>query len=425
MSSNQRSKSTKPDPGTDHPLRRLGAVAVGFAAIICAIPVISTLSAWTILAFLPVLAVAIVWALPNPTVRRALTVGLITTVTLAVGVAVYVGTSPGDAVTVTSSTTTTRLTAAVVPVVPWKLSAPMSGKPRAVVVDESSAWVTVGADSLVEVDRTSLTQLGKSLDVGRHIEHTILCEGHLLVTYDGGHIADVSRDRQRIVRSRPYGKPLKDGSRSGVMACGGGSVYVSMSLEAKVVRLSLDDLSVIARIPVGKLMSGLAYANGVLYGLDTKQWGVYTVNLTSNVAGGWITTLSDPTGIVPLASRGALVTHDYEPHLGIVLAGQGRERASRWSVPGGVRALDVGAAHGVALDETGSLHRFDATTATLDAPPYLVPSHIVIGKIAMASDGSIIGTVPSKKRLIKIDAQVWHPAAGTRLTPAISCLLPF
>ena len=306
--------------------------------------------------------------------------------------------------------------------VPWTVTHTGHLAVREVIADdEGDVWAVANSRTLVELDSVSMSQLGVARRFGGRIQHAIECDNELLVTYGDGKIADVGSVTPGAVRSVTYGHPVDAGRLTGMMACGGGSVFVAMPLEAKVVRLAVPDLRVIARISVGELVSGLAYAGGTLFVDDARQAAVITVDLTTNVPWRWTSTTSAPQEIVGLRGEATLLAHTDAPCLGYVEAGARKEVGEDWSIDGGVRAVAVGSSVGGLVDGTGRVFLFDAETGKEVAAPIHVPFANEATSVALTADNHMIVAIPARHILVSI-----RPAAWTRLhawpQPASNCL---
>ena len=267
----------------------------------------------------------------------------------------------------------------------------------------------------------TLEQLGPARSVGERIEHVVVCEGRLLVTFDKGWIGEMDRERLLVRRRLQYGEVLPDAARTGVMACGADSVFVAMPREATVVRISLSNLQVLARIRVGYTVRGLAFSQGILYVLDSTQNALITVNVSESAPWRWTVTTSAPELIAGLGDGGILVTHRNSPCLGAAVQGRRKEHGQPWSVRAGARAIALAGPSGALLDGAGYLHRFDAYSGRRTAQAIKLPEGRRITSLALAPNGRVIGAVPTKRMLVAVEPFAWR-ARGDRPPRARECL---
>jgi hypothetical protein len=283
---------------------------------------------------------------------------------------------------------------------------------RELIPDGRVIWGLAGKNTLSEFDERSFAQLGYSLKIGQHVEHIMMCQGRLFATYDHGYVAEVDRLHPRIVGVLSYGHPIDAGRLTGLMACGGGSLFVALPREAAVARISIAGLRFFKLIHVGDKVTGLAYSDGVLYVEDASQSAVITVNLTDNVPWRWIVTIQKPSLISARGSSGAIVTHGGSRCLGTVEQGQRLEQGVGWALKAAATVMAVGPTFGVVADSSGYLYRFDASTGSINARPVKLPLVGRFDDAIIAPDGRVIINVPSTREVIVVPPDAWQPVTG-------------
>jgi hypothetical protein len=400
-------------------LRLLLGVLLGVAGAGSALIAVAHWPAWMLLGYPPVVAMA-VQAQRQSSPWRMIAVGLIATALVGLCALGYfvVRTAPKSVRHIAA------LSRPPLRQLPWTARSTGQLAVRELAADdEGDVWGIANATTLVEFDGASLNQLGVPRHFDGHLQHLLECEGYVLATYGAGELAEVGTASPSAIRHVNYGHPVNAGPLTGMMACGSGSVFVAMPLEAKVVRIAVPDLRIVATISVGKFVSGLAYAAGVLYVEDATQAAVITVNLTSNLPWRWTATMPDPKQIVGLRGEGTLLTHGYSSCLGYVHAGARKEQGQQWSIGSGVRALAIGPRHGALLNTSGLLYRFDAETGEEDALPIQVPRVKEATTVVVTTNDRTVLAIPTRHMLVSIQPDAWSHLQGVP-RPAGNCLTP-
>lgn len=295
---------------------------------------------------------------------------------------------------------------------------------RAVVSDGTDVWAVTHAATLLELDGASAAQLGPVRHFGSHIEHVTTCEGEVLVTYDDGSLAAFADSGAGPIKRIIYGHPVYDGNATGTMACGGGSLFVAMPLEAEVVRIVLPNLRIIARIQgIARVISGVAFNNGMLYVEDPRQAAVIAVDLTNDLPTHWTVTMPEPGAILPLGSSEAMLTRQRSRCLGHFAPTDRQELGLAWSPTTPVRLAAIGGGHGFLVDAAGWVYRFNLATGEIDAAPVRVPGAVRATSIAATTSGELLLAVPDAHRLIALAPRVWVPTSRV-IRPAPLCLPP-
>jgi outer membrane protein assembly factor BamB len=291
---------------------------------------------------------------------------------------------------------------------------------RELVADGTDVVAVANAATLLVFDGRSLVRLGPARSVPGRIEHVVVCDGRVFVTYGSGLLAQVSPiGAQRVVR---YGRPLADGQASGMLVCGAGALFVAMPLEAEIVEVSPISMIVTNRIRgVARTISGLAYANGFLYVEDRPVAGVIRVDLASDVATGWTVTAPEPAAILALGSGQALLLHRASGCVGVVSSTAAQEAGLNWSAQAPTQAAAVGGAHGVIVDTAGHVYRFDARTGARDSRGLRIEQAAGATSVAVTGAGRTVIAVPGTHQLVDIDSSAWKPYEG-RTEPAASCV---
>jgi hypothetical protein len=372
------------------------------AAVGTAITQVARWPVWALLVAVPVVAMLTAARLSDSGPRVAAT-GLVTMTLVGTGAVGYVlldHQAAGQAVTQRAG----RGPAAP----PWTLRRWGAGAPRELVAAGRDVWALSGATGLIQIDGTSLNQLGPVRRFGTPVEHVLTCHGHVLVTFGRGRIAEVSPRQPDGTRTVTYGHPVDAGALTGMMTCGAGAVFVALPREAKVLQLALPDLRPVRTIPVGKMVTGLRYSRGVLYVEDASENAVITVNLASGQAWRWIVTMSAPEQIAGLRRGGIIVTHHRSPCLGYVRSGMRQEHGQPWSVQGTVRTIAVGAHHGVVSTTEGLLYRFSAATGRQDAKPIRLTAAASATSAAMTASGRLVLALPGRRSLLAVEPSAWH-----------------
>jgi hypothetical protein len=398
-------------------VQKLPAALVGAAAAESALTAIAHWPAWALLGCVPLAATAM-QAKRTCSVWRTILAGLVATVLvgLAWSAQVVLGRSGPSGRT----TALRRPPPASRP--PWSITHTGRYEIREMVSnEEGDLWGVQDAGALAEFDGVSLSPFGVPMRFGGRIEHVIACAGRLLVTYGRGQIAEVVSAYPSVLRRLTYGDPIDAGALTGTMACGGGSVFVAMPLEAEVVRISVPEMQIVATIQVGKFVSGLAYSAGVLYVADATQAAVITVDLTTDLPWRWTVTTAAPTQVIGLRGEGTLLVHHDSQCLGFVQAGAPREVGERWSPGSEVRAVGIGSRHGVLLDSDGELYRFDADTGEQDATPIRVPLAQEATSIVVTPGDTAVLSIPVRRLVLTIPPTAW-PGLASQPGPASGCL---
>lgn len=399
-------------------IRKLLGVLFGVAGVESALIAMAHWPAWMLLGYLPVAVMAVQAGRPSST-RRTIAVGLVAAAIVGICAAGYFLVL--DAPDLVRHITLPPRRPPVRPP-PWAVRRMGRLAVRELAADdEGDVWGIANAATLMEFDGASLNELGVPRRFDGRLQHLIACEGHVLATYGRGQLAEVGTASSSAMRRVTYGHPLDAGPLTGMMACGGGSVFVAMPLEAEVVRIAVPDLRIVATIRVGRFVSGLTYAAGILYVEDATQAAVITVDLTSNLPSRWTVTMPAPEQIAGLRGEGTLLAHRDSPCLGYVQAGAHEEQGARWSISGSVRALAVGARHGALLDDSGLLYRFDAQTGEQDAVPIQVSlANEATSAVVTTSDRTVLA-IPARHMLLSIQPSAWSRLQGLP-RPASDCL---
>jgi hypothetical protein len=390
-------------------------VLTGAAELVTAISQVVHWPLWALAATAPILATVVV-ATQTMSLRRTLLVGGF--VALLIGGAFAVrqleGPSQAPAAVHNHEVLGKRREALVSDLVGFAI--------RMLVEDGADVWGVAGASALLKFDGASLARLGQVRRFGGWIEHVTLCDGDVAVTYDDGMLAvfpDAGGSAARTVR---YGRPLQDGSRTGLMACGVGSLYVAMPLEAQVLRFRMPSLRLVARISrVARQVTGLVYDYGALYVEDASQAAVITVR--DDVPSAWTVTAQDPGTVLPMGSAGVLVAHTRSRCLGDVAPAHKQEIGLSWSAVTPLQVLAVAPPQGIALDTDGHLYRFDAASGSLDAVPLYLDAGEYASSVAITASGRVVLAVPSTDRLVSLPSTAWKPLHG-QTEPASGCLTP-
>jgi hypothetical protein len=291
-----------------------------------------------------------------------------------------------------------------------------------VVGDGADLWAIAGAATLLNVDGAALSPLGGVRHFGSVIDHVLVCDGEVLVTYDDGGLAEFPDEGNGVTRRLRYGHPIYDGQLTGTMACGGDSLYVALPLEAEVLRFALPSLRPIAGIRgAARLVTGLAYTHGALYVQDASQAAVITVK--NDVPSRWTITGPEPREILAMRSAGVIVTHQHSQCLGYLAVGYHQEVGLDWSTHAAVRAIAAAGAQGVVLDTAGWIYRFNTVTGAEDAAPLRFPAGEYSTSVTLTAGGRTVLAIPSANQLVSISPQVWKPLHGAT-KPASGCLDP-
>jgi hypothetical protein len=381
-------------------------LVIGIAAVGSAVTAIAHWPVELLLGCIPIAATAITARATRTTSwRRPAIVGVLSSVAVGFGVAVHAVLAGGASVK-------PRPTPPVAPAAKaeWVTATTRLPVRDVAAGEEGTLWALAGPRDLLELDASSLNTLGVALQLPARTEDVISCAGQVLVTYGGGMIAEVGDHGPRLARRLRYGRPVPADSRRAGVTCGGGSVFVSMPLEARVVRIAVPALRVVARIAVGEFVSAVAYAGGPLYAADSTQAAVLTVNLTTNIATHWTTTTSQLGLVVGLGSEAALLMHTDSSCIGLVRPGKAREVAATWSTRAAVQAAATGGGIGVVVDRSGRLYRFDPETGNAIATAIHVPDAEHAASITVAAGGVVAIAVPSRRLLISVRRSAWGSA---------------
>jgi hypothetical protein len=287
--------------------------------------------------------------------------------------------------------------------------------------DGTDLWAVAGAATLLRLDGATLLPLGAARHFPGGIEHVVLCDRRLLLTYDDGRLAEIPESGEPPIRRITYGHPVPAGSSTGLMGCAGNTVYVALALEAEVLHFALPSLKRIGRIHgAAQRITALGFSHGTLYVEDSPLAAVITFN--HGIASRWKMTSPSPAAM-PASTTGVLLIHARSQCIGSVSESHGQEVGLTWSAASPIRALAVTGATGVALDTTGHIYRFNALTGSLNAIPIRIPSAEFASTIALTSTGRTILTMPSADQIASVAPNAWKPL-GRPTEPAPPCLDP-
>jgi hypothetical protein len=390
-------------------------VLTGSATLVNAAEQIMRWSSWELAVVAPVLAMGIA-STATSSIRRTLLVAVVVAGLAGVGLLVH------------SLTTTPRTIQRAKPppshAKPSVVKRTVSGLPiRAFIPDGSDLWALRGAAIIQRIDIASLSPVGPAHRFGSHIDHATVCGGHLLITYDGDKLAELSDSGRRpSVRVVTYGHPVPDRSGTGMMVCAGRSLLVALPLEARILRLSLPRLKLLGQIArAAERITGLTYSDGVIYVEDASQTAVITVR--DDIPFRWKMTAPGPAAILPMQVGGALVAHGGSSCLGRVDEEHRQEIGLPWSGQHPIRLLATSRAGGIALDTGGRLYRFNSSTGALVARPVRVADAEYATTLTVTPSGETILGIASAGRLIRIARAAWKPIQRAT-EPAPGCLLP-
>jgi hypothetical protein len=413
------------DPGADVAapwtpfagVNKLLAIIVGIAATGTAVSEIAHWPPWVFLGCAPLAVMA--WQTKgSSSLRRTALAGLMATAVIGAGTAAYLA---------LHGTETSRRIASAVHVraalSPWLVRHVGYAISELAADAQGDLWTVAAGAISTELDAWSLEQLGAPRRFAGDVHHVIACAGQVLVTYGDGLIAEIGGAETTGVKRLKYGHPIDAGALDGTMVCGDHSVFVAMPLEARVVRIAVPRLRVLAGISVGRFVSSLGFVGGTLFAVDATQAAVISVDLRTNLAWRWTVTTAAPGQIVGLRGGGAVLSHNRSRCLGYVRSGARRETGESWSPNGAVRALAIGRHHGVLVDDRSHVYRFDARTGEQDAQPVKLPLATRVTGATVTRNDTVVLAVPESHALVDIPPRAWKPSL-TQSSPASGCLSP-
>lgn len=173
----------------------------------------------------------------------------------------------------------------------------------------SPRWRIVGARTIRRLDANG-SPVGPSLRLPARARHIAACGRSLFVTYGTAWVAKVNAHTGKLLASYHYRRHRA----AGEVACAERSVFLPLTSEGTIVRLTQAELRFETRIAIGLRTSAPVFADGFLFASDRAQNRVAQVDLERNVVVNWFDVPDDPAqlgatadGIAILFERSATV----------------------------------------------------------------------------------------------------------------------